>query len=96
MSLRYELRIMGVSIDEATNALCDNKSVVNWVCTPESNLNNKYVFIAHHKCRESFATSITNIYIQFSEDNLANLWTKVLSVEEETYFWAYLCINYMV
>jgi len=78
--LRYKLRMMGVPIDGPANVFCDNESVVKSTMNPESTLKKKNVSIAYHKVREYFAAGIINVYFQYSEDNLADVFTKVLPV----------------
>lgn len=80
IGIRYKLRMMGVPLDGPANVFCDNESVTKSTMNPEATLNKKNVSIAYHKCRESFAAGITNVYFQFSEDNLADVLTKVLPV----------------
>ena len=80
MGLRYKLRMMCVPIDGPANVFCDNKSVVKSTMNPESTLKKKNVSIAYHKVRECFAAGIINFYFQYSEDNLADVFTKVLPV----------------
>ena len=83
ISLRYKLRMMGVPLDGPANIFCDNESVVKSNMNPESTLKRKNVSIAYHKCRESFAAGIVDIYFQYSSDNLADLSTKVLPVPKQ-------------
>ena len=80
IGLRYKLQMMGVPLDGPANVFCDNDSVAKSSTNPEATLSKKNVSIAYHKCRESFAAGITNIYFQYSEDNLADIFTKVLPV----------------
>ena len=80
IGLRYKLRMMGVPLDGPANVFCDNDSVAKSSTNPEATLNKKNVSIAYHKCRESFTAGVTNIYFQYSEDNLADVFTKVLPV----------------
>ena len=78
IALRYKLRMMGVPIDEPSNVFCDNDSVVKNSVRPEAVLKKKCVSIAYHKTRECFASAIANIYFEYSDMNLADLFTKVL------------------
>ena len=80
IGLRYKLRMMGVPLDGPANVFCDNDSVAKSSTNPEATLDKKNISIAYHKCREAFAAGITNIYFQYSEDNLADVFTKVLPV----------------
>ena len=78
IALRYKLRMMGVPIDGPSNVFCDNDSVVKSSVRPEAVLKKKCVSIAYHKTRECFASAIANIYFEYSDMNLADLFTKVL------------------
>ena len=80
IGLRYKLRMMGVPLEGPANVFCDNDSVAKSSTNPEATLSKKNVSIAYHKCREAFAAGITDIYFQYSEDNLADVFTKVLPV----------------
>jgi len=80
IGIHYKLRMMGVPIEGPTNVFCDNDSVAKSATNPEATLSKKNVSIAYHKCRESFAAGVMNIYFQYSEDNLADVFTKVLPV----------------
>lgn len=64
---------------------CDNKSVGDSTCQPESSLKKKNVFIAYHKCREMFVVDILNMYFHFSKYNLVELITQVLPVVKKKY-----------
>ena len=72
IALRYKLRMMGVPLDGPTNVFCDNESVVKSSVNPETTLKKKHVSIAFHKCRDSFAAGIINV---FSKDHLKILLT---------------------
>ena len=77
-SLRYKLRMMGVSIDGPANVFVDNMSVVNSSVRPENVLKKKHLSIAYNLVRECFAAEIMDIYFVKSKDNLADVFTKVL------------------
>ena len=80
IGLRYELRIMGVALDGLVNVFCDNDSVVRGAINSEATLKKKNVSIVYHKCRECFAANVADIYFVYSDENLPDLLTKVLSV----------------
>ena len=80
IGLRYKLRMMGVPLEGPANVFCDNDSVAKSSTNPEATLSKKNVSIAYHKCREAFAAGVMDIYFQYSEDNLADVFTKVLPV----------------
>ena len=81
ISLRYKLRMMGVSINGSANVFMDNESVVKSGINPDTVLKKKHVSIAYHKARESFAANIITMYWVPSQENLADLLTKVLDVQ---------------
>jgi hypothetical protein len=77
-ALRYKLRMLGVPIDGPTYMFCDNMSVVNNTTAPESMLKKKSNSIAYHAVRESVAMGELLIAYIKSEENLADVMTKVL------------------
>ena len=80
IGLRYKLRMMGVSLDGPANVFGDNESVIKSTSNPEATLKKKNISIAYHKCRECFAAGIADMFFIRSEENLADLLTKVLPV----------------
>ena len=79
-SLRYKLRMFGVPIDGPTNIYCDNEAVFKSCSTPESTLKKKHHSIAWHRAREAVAALTVRIAKEGTETNLADLFTKILSV----------------
>ena len=77
--LRYKLRMMGIAVAGPTNILCDNESVVKNATRPESTLKKKHVAVAYHRVREAQAAGIVQIAHESSENNLADILTKLLS-----------------
>ena len=76
--IRYKLRKMGVDIDGPSYCYRDNMSVIHNTSKPESTLKKKSNSICYHIVRESVAIGeVLTTYIR-SEDNLADLATKVL------------------
>jgi hypothetical protein len=75
--LRYKLRMMGVNIDGPTRMRIDNMSVVQNTTQPESTLKKKSNSIAYHYVRECVAANIIKIQYIPTEDNLADMLTKV-------------------
>ena len=73
--------MMGVSINGSANVFMDNESVVKSGINPDTVLKKKHVSIAYHKARESFAANIITMYWVPSQENLADLLTKVLDVQ---------------
>jgi hypothetical protein len=82
-ALRYKLRMMGVPIDGQTYVYCDNMSVVSNTTKPESMLKKKSNSIAYHAVREAVAMKELVIAYIKSEDNIADLMTKVLGGGEK-------------
>ena len=78
--LRYKLRMLGVPIDGPANVYCDNEAVYKNTSMPESVLKKKHHSIAYHRCREAVAAGTMRIAKQGTEKNLADLFTKVLTV----------------
>jgi hypothetical protein len=76
--LRYKLRMMGVPIDGATKVWCDNESVVKSTTRPESTLKKKHNAINYHRVREAQAAGYIRTAWIDSNDNLADVLTKVL------------------
>ena len=79
-SLRYKLRMFGVPVDGPTNIYCDNEAVFKSCSMPESTLKKKHHSIAWHRAREAVAALTVRIAKEGTETNLADLFTKVLSV----------------
>jgi Reverse transcriptase (RNA-dependent DNA polymerase) len=83
--LRYKLRMMGVPLDGPTHSFTaptfvfgDNQSVIANTTKPESLLKKKSNAIAYHAVREAVAMNEMTIAYIPSEDNVADLFTKVL------------------
>ena len=79
-ALRYKLRMFGVPIDGPTSVMCDNKSVQTNASIPTSQLGKKHNAICYHKVRECVAAGVIRVGWVQSQDNLADLFTKVLKV----------------
>jgi hypothetical protein len=76
--LRYKLRMFGVPIEKSTIVFCDNQAVVTNSTHPESTLKRKHVSIAYNRCREAQAAGYIKIGFIQSNENLADLLTKIL------------------
>jgi hypothetical protein len=81
-ALRYKLRMFGVPIDEPTNVLCDNESVVNNSSKVESVLNKKHSSIAYHAVRWAVAADVIKVGKVHTDDNIADAFTKRLTVDK--------------
>ena len=78
-ALRYKLRMFGVPIEGPTNIYCDNEAVCRNCPTPESTLKKKHHTIAYHRNCEAVATGTCRITKEATENNLSNLFKKILS-----------------
>ena len=70
--------MFGVLIDGATSVYCDNQSVMKNATAPASTLSKKHNSICYHKVGECVASSWISITWLKSQNNLADLFTKVL------------------
>jgi len=84
-ALRYKLRMFGVDIMGPTALYIDNQSFVNNLWRPESTVKRKHLSIAFHRTRESIASGMVEAYKVDSEENTADLLTKVLSGDATKY-----------
>ena len=84
-SLRYKLRMLGVPIDGPANVYCDNEAVYKNTSIPESVLKKKHHSISYHRCREAVAAGTMRIAKQGTEKNLADLFTKILTVSRRNF-----------
>ena len=78
MTVRYQLRMLGVPLDGPAMMYGDNNSVVLSTSTPSSVLKNKHNTIAYHRVREALAAGILVFSHIRSEENLADILTKPL------------------
>ena len=79
-SLRWKLRMMGITIDGATDILVNNESMANSVSIPEGTLTKKHNAICWHLVREACAAKYIRVAWEPTDSNLADLFTKVLPV----------------
>ena len=92
VSLRYKLRMFGVPISDPTEVFCDNNSVVLNSSNVESKLNKKNNSLAYHYTRWSVAAGIIRVGWIDGKENLADAFTKVLSILVREYLfgnWTY-------
>jgi hypothetical protein len=80
-ALRYKLRMFGIPIDGPASMLCDNESVVGSASKMESKLNKKHNAICFHTVREACAAGWLRVGKEPTESNIADLFTKMLSLE---------------
>ena len=81
--LRYKLRMFGIG---PTDVFCDNEAVTKNCGIPESTLKKKHHSIAYHRNREAVAAGTIRIAKEASESNLADVFTKILSVAKRKLF----------
>ena len=79
ITLRHNLRSMGVKVSKSTRLFVDNKSVLLNVTNPASTLNKKALALACHFVREHQAGEVINAQQIRSEDNHADCLTKALN-----------------
>jgi len=84
-AMRYKLRMFGIPIDGPANVYCDNEAVYKNTTVPESTLRKKHHSIAYHRCREAVAARTIRVAKQGTEKNLADLFTKILTVARRTF-----------
>ena len=73
-----KLRMFGVPIDGATSVYCGNQLFTKNATFPASALSKKHNEICYHKVRECVASGWISIAWIKSQNNLADLFTKVL------------------
>ena len=76
---RYKLRMMGIPVDGPALIYGDNKSVLKNSSIPDSVLRKKSNSIAYHFVREGSAADEWRISYIATDDNLADLFTKVIA-----------------
>jgi hypothetical protein len=80
--LRYKLRMMGIPIEGPANVLVDNETVMKNSTILSSTLQRKHNAICYHYVREAVASNIMRIAHIPSEQNLADMFTKMLGATE--------------
>ena len=79
--LMYKLRMFGIPILSEARIFCDNQAAVKGGSNPDTRLQKKHNSIAFHRIREAVAGGWILIYHENGQSNLADLLTKVLSVD---------------
>ena len=77
-ALNYKLRMFRIPIRETAKVFGDNNSVVLNCSSPESTLKKKHLSINYNYVRECVAAGISLVYKVGTDENLADLFTKVL------------------
>lgn len=78
IEMRYNLRMLGFQVDEASWLFGDNMSVVLNTTMPSSMLKKKHHACSYHRCREVIAASIAKFIHVESHRNIADVMTKPL------------------
>ena len=81
ISLRYKLRMFGISIQGETTVFCDNEAVYNNVSFVESTLKKKHNSICFHRFRKCVEAGILSVHKIDSAFNLSDILTKCLPKE---------------
>ena len=76
--LACDIQMYGVPIEGPTGMFCDNKAVYKNSSTPESVLRKKHHIIAYHMCPEAVSAGICRIAKEYTDTNLADIFTKVV------------------
>ena len=79
ITVRYYLRLMGITVRKPTNIMVDNMSVVISASNPATTLNKKHIALAYHFVRKHAALKVINILKIDSADNFADPFTKGMS-----------------
>ena len=77
--------MFGIPIEEATHILCDNHAVVKNTTAPESTLKRKHNSIAYHCNREYVTAGAALVGKIDTNENLADIGTKVLTLQKQRY-----------
>jgi len=77
-ALRYKLRMFGIPIQGPANVLIDNETVMKNTSIPSSTLQKKHNAICYHYVREAVAAKVMRIAHIPTDQNLADMFTKVL------------------
>ena len=82
-AMHYNVRMFGVAIDGPTSVMCDNQSAQKniYIYISTSRLSKKNNEICYHKLCESVTAGWICVGWVKSEDNLADLFTKVLTLK---------------
>jgi len=76
--------MLGISINGPTEVYCDNESVFKNGSVDSSTLTKKHVSICYHRVREAVASGLIVIAWIPNYNNVADLFTKVLSYQDRT------------
>ena len=61
VSLRYKMKMIGITIDGPVDLFCDNKSVTKNVTLPQSVLNKRHNEICYQRVREAHAAEVIRV-----------------------------------
>ena len=80
--LIYKLCMFGIPVEGEARILCDNMATVKSGSNPDARIQKKHNSIAFHRIREAVVAVWALVYHEKGNSNLADLLTKVLSVEK--------------
>ena len=83
-ALRYKLRMSGIPFKGPANIYSENEAVTKNTKISESTLKRKHHYIAYHRC-EAVAAHIVHIEKQGMENNLTDLFTKILTKDRRDF-----------
>ena len=75
---RHYLRLFGVLFTKPTAIYADNLSVLRHTTNPGSTLQNKYIALAHHFCREQHSANVVDIRKTYTKSKLSIALSKSL------------------
>ena len=70
----------GCPLDGPPSVFCNNKAVYQTTVVPYSILGKKYHSIAYHQCRRASDVGTIQVTKEGTEENLADIFTKVLAI----------------
>jgi len=77
-ALHYKLNMFGIPLDGPANVLVDHETVMKNETIPLSILQKKHNAICYHYVREAVAAGIMRVAHIPSDQNLADIFTKIL------------------
>ena len=85
VSLRYKMKMIGITIDGPVYLFWDNKSVTKNVTLPQSVLNKRHNEICYQRVREAQAAEIIRVGLIQGEYNQDDLGTKTTLSNKRSY-----------
>ena len=76
--MRYMLKCFGIPVRKPTRMFGDNRSVLDSVNIPQSEMKKKHIAISYHLVREAIAAKLIDCTWIMSHENYADLLSKAL------------------